>query len=318
MIRIGIDEAGLGPKVGPLVISATLFRFHESPAQSLWQGLAGVVCRADRRRTGRLVVDDSKRVYSRQRGLGLLEEGVLSFLSASGLQARALAELVDAVSVGPRRRADRYPWYQDMGLGLPRTPAGLGASVKARRLSAALDGQGVELVAMRSLIAHPYEYNGVVSRIGSKLVALFGLVARLIQRVLPACAGEEVSIVADNLGGQRAYAPLIGRFFRGAGIRIEQQSAAGSHYGVRWRDQEFRLAFLIGGDGSCFEAALASMQSKYLRELHMELFNAYWQAQVPGLRPTAGYGRDGGRFVREVEPKLAELGLDRLAVVRQR
>jgi hypothetical protein len=185
-------------------------------------------------------------------------------------------------------------------------------------VSGALAAQGVEPVVMRSLIAHPYEYNGVVSRIGSKLVALFGLVARLIQRVLPACAGEEVSVIADNLGGQRAYAPLIGRFFRGARIRIEEQSPAGSHYAVRWRDQEFRLSFLVGGDGLCFEAALASMQSKYLRELHMELFNAYWQAQVPGLRPTAGYGRDGGRFIREVEPRFKELGLDRWTVVRQR
>jgi len=318
MIRIGIDEAGLGPKVGPLVISAALFRFQAPPQHSLWQGLDGVVCRAGRRRPGRLVVDDSKRVYSRQRGLGPLEEGVLTFLAAGGLEARALAELVDAVSVGRQRWADRYPWYADMGLALPRSPAGLGASVKARRVNEALAEEGVELVAIRSLIAHPYEYNGVVSRIGSKLVALFGLVARLIQRVLPACAEEEVSVVSDNLGGQRAYAPLIGRFFRGARIRIEAQSAAGSHYGVHWRDQEFDLAFVPRGDSAHFEVALASMQSKYLRELHMELFNGYWQAQVPGLRPTAGYGRDGGRFIRDVEPKIKELGLDRWTVVRRR
>ena len=318
MIRIGVDEAGLGPKVGPLVISAAVFRFHEPPEKQLWWHLSGVVSRAGSRRRRALVVDDSKRVYSPQKGLGQLEESVLAFLGAAGLEVPVLGELLEAVSVSRRRWTERYPWYQGAELGLPRTARGLGARQKSERLRQALAKRGVELVGTWSLIAHPREYNRVMERAGSKSTGHFGLVARLIQRVLPLSGEEETTIVCDKLGGRQNYGPLIGRFFRGSAIRIQEESRGRSRYQVRWRGRRFGLAFMRDGDQRCFEVALASMQSKYLRELHMELFNAYWQAQLPGLKPTAGYGRDGLRFVREVEPKLEELGLDRDALVRAR
>lgn len=325
MIRIGIDEAGLGPKVGPLVISAAVLRFREPPAEPLWRSLREVVCRRRERRPTALVVDDSKVVYSPSRGVGRLEETVLAFLAAGGLEVKDLSGLLGAVSVTGRRWTDRYPWYGEVSLPLPRTPEGLGASLKGERLRRAMSEQGVNLVAIRSLIAHPREYNWVVRRTGSKLTGLFGLVARLIQRVLPLCDEEQVTVLCDNLGGRRRYGPLIGRFFPGSAIRIEEQSRVGSRYRVRWcarsagaREVRFRLAFVPDGDARYFEVALASMQSKYLRELHMELLNAYWQGQVPGLRPTAGYGRDGSRFISEVEAKLGQLGLDREALVRSR
>ena len=320
MIRIGIDEAGLGPKVGPLVISAVVFRFQQPPEHPLWRCLKEVVCRASGKRPGALVVDDSKKVYSRQRGLGRLEETVLAFLSTAGVEVAGLGELLDAVSVSGRRWTERYPWYEGASLELPRSADGLGAAQKGERLRQAMAAQGVELVGTRSLVAHPREYNRVVGRVGSKLTVLFALVARLIQRVLPLCGSEdeEVSIIADNLGGRRHYAPLIGRFFRGAAIRIWQQGREGSCYGVRWRGRRFGLDFEPKGDERHFEVALASMQSKYLRELHMELLNGYWQAQVPGLKRTAGYGRDGVRFVQEVTARLDELGLDRWTLVRRK
>lgn len=318
MIRIGIDEAGLGPKVGPLVISAVAFRFQQPPKHPLWVSLSDVVCRARERRPAALVVDDSKKVYSRQRGLGRLEETVLAFLAAAGVESHELGALLEAVSVSRRRWTKRYPWYRGANLELPRSAEALGAKQKGERLRQVMAEQGVSLVGGWSLIAHPREYNWVVNRTGSKLTGLFGLVARLIQRVLPVCAEEEVDILSDNLGSRRRYAPLIGRFFRGAAIRIEEQSRARSRYRVRWRARQFRLAFEPDGDEHHFAVALASMQSKYLRELHMELLNAYWQAQVPGVRRTAGYGRDGVRFIHDVEDKLNELGLDRGALVRCR
>ncbi len=52
------------------------------------------------------------------------------------------------------------------------------------------------------------------------------------------------------------------------------------------------------GDGL---VALASIVSKTVRELWMDIFNAYWQARVPGLRPTAGYHVDAIRFRRDIE-----------------
>ena len=44
----------------------------------------------------------------------------------------------------------------------------------------------------------------------------------------------------------------------------------------------------------------ASMTSKYVRELAMELFNRFWQRHVPGLTPTKGYPEDAKRFRRDI------------------
>ena len=61
---------------------------------------------------------------------------------------------------------------------------------------------------------------------------------------------------------------------------------------------------------SCLPAALASMASKYLRELAMEAFNAFWTARVPNLAPTAGYPQDARRFLAEIAAMQRELGID--------
>jgi hypothetical protein len=42
----------------------------------------------------------------------------------------------------------------------------------------------------------------------------------------------------------------------------------------------------------------------------MDAFNAHWSARVPGLRPSAGYPLDAGRFRAVIEPYCLERGLD--------
>jgi hypothetical protein len=64
--------------------------------------------------------------------------------------------------------------------------------------------------------------------------------------------------------------------------------------------------------------AYASMLSKYLRESLMRRFNAYWKSQLPDLEPTAGYYNDGLRFLRDIQTKRAELGIDDGMLIRCR
>jgi len=62
--------------------------------------------------------------------------------------------------------------------------------------------------------------------------------------------------------------------------------------------------------------ALASMVAKFTRELHMMRFNRYFASLVPDIKPTAGYVQDGRRFLKEIEPILAQNGLNRDVLVR--
>jgi hypothetical protein len=38
----------------------------------------------------------------------------------------------------------------------------------------------------------------------------------------------------------------------------------------------------------------------------MDVFNAFWQSLIPGLRPTAGYPVDARRFRRDIERTALE------------
>ena len=61
----------------------------------------------------------------------------------------------------------------------------------------------------------------------------------------------------------------------------------------------YEVCFRVKAE-SCLPAALASMASKYLRELAMQAFNEFWRRRVPGLLPTAGYPQDAKRFRADI------------------
>src|SRR5688500_16615976 len=74
---VGIDEAGYGPNLGPLVQAAVALRLPASDPAG-WATLKPVVRRCGDRGEGRrLLVDDSKKVYTTG-GLEALEEHVLA------------------------------------------------------------------------------------------------------------------------------------------------------------------------------------------------------------------------------------------------
>ena len=62
-----------------------------------------------------------------------------------------------------------------------------------------------------------------------------------------------------------------------------------SQYTIRDRNRRLELSLMPRADQSDGLVALASIVSKTVRELWMDVFNAYWRRRVPGLRPTAGY-----------------------------
>ena len=84
------------------------------------------------------------------------------------------------------------------------------------------------------------------------------------------------------------------------------------------RSREVQVEFAKGSDDRHFLVALASIFSKYLRELSMESFNRYWCGQQRGLKPTAGYYQDAQRWLRDAEQTISRVGIDRRLLVRER
>jgi ribonuclease HII len=72
------------------------------------------------------------------------------------------------------------------------------------------------------------------------------------------------------------------------------------------------------GETHSMPVALASMFSKYVRELYMEIFNRWWKPHAPHVKRTAGYAADAKRWLKETAEVRAKLGIPDEALVRQK
>ncbi len=328
---IGIDEAGYGPRLGPLVVTASVWHVaaraedldlyarlapHVTKAPSRPGGPGGR--NASRPETGTpLHLADSKQVYRSGDGLQALELGVLAALRCLAPLPGSRGELLrrlDPSIVGP---CEAQPWLVGCDVPLPRSACRAHIDQGADRLSAALEAAGVRLCALGSRIVFPAEFNRLVARWDSKAAALTLLTLQLAAAALSPLPDATVRVVCDKHGGRNSYAPLLMVHFPEALIETRLESSPRSQYACRRAGQVVEIHFAARGE-SHLEVALASMVSKYARELVMEAFNDYWQQQVPGLRSTAGYPQDAERFRRDIAQRCGQLGLDESLIWRVR
>ena len=109
---IGTDEAGYGPNLGPLVVTATMWRLSdERHGDDLYDLLADAVA-CDPNATaadGRLAVADSKALYHAGSSLAALERGVLAVVREAQELAGPLVQrfLLSEVSDGGKTQDRR-------------------------------------------------------------------------------------------------------------------------------------------------------------------------------------------------------------------
>lgn len=310
---IGTDEAGYGPNLGPLVISASVWEVPDGlDAAAMYDRLAAVVGREPRDCVPGgpcLAVADSKALYSPQRGLRHLERAVLASLAALGRGACDWEELVASLAFDEDGRTDAAAWYPDHSPAVPREAEPDEAASLGARLRAGLASACVDLVDLRSLLVFPARFNRLLDEHGSKGEALSHQTLALTARLIDRLPGGPIVVVCDKHGGRSRYQDLLADHFPDWFIEVRGEGRARSVY--RFGPDGRRIEFRFEAQGeSCLATALASMTSKYLRELAMAALNAFWSTQVPGLRPTAGYPVDAGRFKKAIAARQAELGID--------
>ena len=76
------------------------------------------------------------------------------------------------------------------------------------------------------------------------------------------------------------------------------------------------IEFTVGGEAR-LPVAVASMTAKYVRELAMLAFNAFWEARQPGLVATAGYPVDATRWRRAAAAAVDRSGVPWDAIWRR-
>jgi ribonuclease HII len=318
VVLVGIDEAGYGPILGPLVVSSSTFSLpHHLLTSDLWQVLRKSVGDRRKRLAGRLLIADSKKAYSKSLGIKHLERTVLTVLKCLGQDPTTLGELVGLLCPDCLERLSDYPWYQDAGT------CSLSAHVADKEIASAvlkgdLAANGMELLELKSCCLDVAYYNKMVAAVKNKADVLFTAISSLIKNAYDNFAGDDLQIVVDRQGGRVHYRKSLQRMFSEMELRILRESPATSSYELQAAGKGMRVHFVVGADGRFLPVSLASMVGKYLRELMVGCMNRYFAGFGTGLKPTAGYWKDGLRFIEEVKTNLPHVAFDDNQLIRCR
>jgi hypothetical protein len=307
---IGIDEAGYGPNLGPLVMTSVAVESSGSSRPDFWANSAGEIGKA-KDHVAALWIDDSKEIFKAKNGFERLEEGVLAAFAAAGFgSARTYAELLEAARApGEHHQDDEIAyWSNDQSFPVPIDLSEDRLSrIVERRFFEASD---VKISSIRSIALGPARFNAGLTGDQTKADVHSGVFRKLIAAERDDPAADSASIVCDKHGGRRYYQEMLAEEFPGAWIDRGVESSTRSDYVVRLdATRRFEFSFRARADGDDSIVAISSMISKLLREYWMILFNAFWIDLIPGLAPTAGYPGDAERFRRLTEPIARELGL---------
>jgi ribonuclease HII len=313
---LGIDEAGLSPVIGPLVVSGTLFKTAEEfEGANFWRLLEDCVCSRLKDAAGRLVVADSKKLHKKG-DLSRLEEGIFSFLYSRG--AKRVTNLAGLLKqVNAQVEHEQYPWYNPQDLKLPTKIWRNTALKHAERLNAGMAKAGMAFIAAYSEPVLGGQFNADIARTRNKAMLLWERVSRIVYNALKACKDENLTVCIDKLGGRERYDNLLEDVF---GEMQPKRAKAGkdiSAYEYSFGGRRVRVLFLKSGEEKALPVALASMFSKYVRELFLMQLNAWFCEHLPGLKPTAGYHRDGWRFLNETQEFRDANGIPETLLIRK-
>lgn len=287
---VGIDEAGYGPQLGPFVVSAAVFKLPDDMLDRrgrfpgvacLWKKTHRVI--SSGRSRDKISVCDSKRLYNPARGLASLEKTALVF--------KRLVE----------------PNYQSYGgLKLPLFADAGEINESASALRSEIEGRRIEFVDTVVSVVEPADFNAGIRRLNNKADLLWEVSARLIKDCLNRHVGANPAVIrAGKQGGRNYYLSGLQGLFMGRPVRPVEEGFNQSLYLIGSGPRPgLAVSFIRDGDATEFVIALASIFSKYYRELGMFKLNGFFRSRIQDVKPTSGYYPDSRRFIRTVSPFL--------------
>ena len=326
---IGIDEAGYGPNLGPLVVAATVWRIEDAGRRAegradgvtlaaspdarvdLYKRLAALVSTSPKPNS--LAIADSKALYKPRGGLQHLERGVLTALTVADDRVPGKwNELVTSFGT--------LPWYVDFNCKLPLDVEPDEIAELAEEFDTICRENEVRLEGVHRRLVFPREFNELIEQHGTKGAALSHITIALLRKaidVIPSDLSAPIAVSCDKHGGRNRYAGLLQHHVPKYWIETYEESRGVSCSGWGPPEGHVSVTFRVLGEAE-LPTALASMTAKYHRELAMKAFNEFWCRKVEGLTPTAGYPQDAKRFKREIAEQQNLLGIDDVDLWRNR
>lgn len=333
---IGVDEAGYGPNLGPLVIAASVWEVPKSFSEFELCAALEEDFREESWHSGsrRVPLGDSKRLYQPGAGLTTLETGLLAMLRClphrmsltsnpqlpadlSELLADTLVHLPSNTNASdcpegtpsePDPLRSSLPWYADLRSHAVPCSQSIDEIERLSEIAmAGLSKGGMRCLAIRAVVIAESRFNQEVERLGSKGQLLSQATLQLVSHMVGNYDGP-AEIFCDRQGGRKNYLPILLDAFPEEWFRETLASPQRCSY----RNSAHRslgIHFSVKGDRFP-PTALASMCAKYVRERLMEALNRFWRSHLPTVKPTAGYPLDAKRFREQIESTARRLQLE--------
>lgn len=317
MYLIATDEAGYGPKLGPLVVVATAWKIpaEASGFQSLVRSFNGL-SQPCRQGDLTIVIDDSKRVFRQGDGLDVLHTVVSAGLHWCGSSAAGFPDILSYLCPDDVASINRSPWLAT-GHAVP-----LVARESIQPLLDLWSASGIELVNVKARVIPARDFNAALQDGSNKADLLsrstLGLVRDLVE-AFPALP-RDGAVYCDRHGGRRYYAGPLLHHFPDWLLQVIEESKECSLYRLQLGDACIHVRFTVKGDRFA-PVAFSSLFAKYLRERFMLALNAYFLERYIGndpLKPTAGYPVDADRFLGQIAEIRRREPIVDFDLVRQR
>lgn len=317
MYLIATDEAGYGPKLGPLVIVATAWRMPTTSwtgkdAADLFAALQTPTIVGN----STVVIDDSKRVYKSGDGLNSLHAAASIGLHWRGTTKQCYPDLLEDLCGEDLADIAASPWLA------PTFPVPLLEKDAVQPHIDRWSSSGIALVDVRARVITAKAFNTKCSDGFNKADVLshatLGLVSDLVNTI--ETHASSITVYCDRHGGRRYYAAPVQHHFPDWLLRISSESKEQSRYRLTREPTAIDFHFTVKGDRFA-PVAYSSIFAKYLRERFMESFNAYFAERHTGnspLKATAGYPVDADRFLEQVSSIRCREDISDFDLVRQR
>jgi len=282
--RVGVDENGLGSRLGPLVVTGVLARANAD-------GLATLAKRLPK--SLRASLDDSKRLVShtdvRLGEAWARELAAPDAATPSALFERLSLEGVPKLSERCPKHAEAQCWHA-ADEAFTAEPA---LQKRVARHRALLAARGVELLAVRSSVLCTDTLNRARRAGHNRFVSDLHAMERLVLALRKEAAADIVA-VCGKVGGMNEYS----RFFGPLGgwlHNVLDEGHARSSYRFPGVGE---IAFVRDADASDPLVMLASLVGKYVRELFMTRIARHYPNFDPETRPSGYHDRVSGSFVK--------------------
>ena len=314
-LLIATDEAGYGPKLGPLVVAATAWDVPSGSIELVERSFAPL--RQPQECGGvRVVVDDSKSVFKPGKGLQPLHVAVAASHHWCGFAESDFRAAMGRVAPEDIAALEQTPWLNEP------VRADFPAPSVTQSLRDRWSADGARQLDTRLRVITADRFNRFCEN-GNKAELLSESTLALARSLLASAesenADDDVLVFCDRHGGRRYYAGVLQHIFPEVFVQIVHESADQSVYRFDWDSRSVTVHFTVKGDRFT-PVAFSSMHAKYVRERFMESFNRYFLRLDPSgrLQPTAGYPVDADRFLDDIDPIIRNERIDSIQLIRSR